>query len=90
MGKTKNKLKADVVVKNYWRNNEQFADFFNAVLYEGKHIGAAGVSFGNGCGELGWIINKQYWGHGFAYEGGGRRKQSAQKDSYKYQYELDI
>lgn len=29
MGKTKNKLKADVVVKNYWRNNEQFADFFN-------------------------------------------------------------
>ena len=27
MGKTKSKLKADVVVKNYWRNNEQFADF---------------------------------------------------------------
>ena len=27
MGKTKKKLKADVVVKNYWRNNEQFADF---------------------------------------------------------------
>ena len=38
MGKTKNKLKADVVVKNYWRNNEQFADFFNAVLYEGKQV----------------------------------------------------
>lgn len=28
MGKTKKKLKEDVVVKNYWRNNEQFADFF--------------------------------------------------------------
>ena len=38
MGKTKKKLKADVVVKNYWRNNEQFADFFNAVLYEGKQV----------------------------------------------------
>lgn len=38
MGKTKNKLKADVVVKNYWRNNEQFADFFNAVLFDGKEI----------------------------------------------------
>ena len=38
MGKTKKKLKADVVVKNYWRNNEQFTDFFNAVLYEGKQV----------------------------------------------------
>lgn len=26
-GENKKKLKADVVVKNYWRNNEQFADF---------------------------------------------------------------
>ena len=24
-------LKPDIVLKNYWRNNEQFADFFNAV-----------------------------------------------------------
>ena len=31
-------LKADTVVKNYWRNNEQFADFFNAVLFEGKQV----------------------------------------------------
>ena len=38
MEKTKKKLKADVVVKNYWRNNEQFADFFNAVLFDGKEI----------------------------------------------------
>lgn len=27
MGKRKQKLKPDIVVKNYWRNNEQFADF---------------------------------------------------------------
>ena len=32
------KLKPDVVVKNYWHNNEQFADFFNAVLFDGKQI----------------------------------------------------
>ena len=38
MGKRKQKLKPDIVVKNYWRNNEQFADFFNAVLYEGKQV----------------------------------------------------
>ena len=38
MGKEKQKLKADIVVKNYWRNNEQFADFFNAVLFDGNQV----------------------------------------------------
>ncbi len=38
MGKRKQKLKPDIVVKNYWHNNEQFADFFNAVLFDGKEI----------------------------------------------------
>ena len=36
MGKGKQNLKADIVVKNYWRTNEQFADFFNAVLFNGE------------------------------------------------------
>ena len=31
-------LKADTVVKNYWRNNEQFADIFNAVLFNGNEV----------------------------------------------------
>ena len=31
-------LKPDTVLKNYWRNNEQFADLFNAVLFEGKQV----------------------------------------------------
>lgn len=31
-------LKPDIVLKNYWRNNEHFADFFNAVLFEEKPI----------------------------------------------------
>ncbi|WVK74368.1 hypothetical protein BIV16_03985 [Roseburia sp. 831b] len=26
------------MLKNYWRNNEQFADFFNAVLFGGEQI----------------------------------------------------
>ena len=32
------KLKPDTVLKNYWSNNEQFADLFNAVLFEGKQM----------------------------------------------------
>lgn len=31
-------LRADTVVKNYWRSNEQFADFFNAVLFDGEQV----------------------------------------------------
>ncbi|MBU5471066.1 Rpn family recombination-promoting nuclease/putative transposase [Falcatimonas sp. MSJ-15] len=31
-------LKPDIVVKNYWRNNDHFADFFNAVLFNGQEI----------------------------------------------------
>lgn len=32
------KLKPDVVLKNYWSNNEQFADLFNAVLFQGRQL----------------------------------------------------
>jgi len=32
------KLKPDTVLKNYWRNNEQFADLFNAVLLDGRTV----------------------------------------------------
>ncbi len=31
-------LKPDTVLKSYWRDNEQFADIFNAVLFEGKQV----------------------------------------------------
>lgn len=31
-------LKPDTVLKNYWSDNEQFADVFNAVLFKGKQI----------------------------------------------------
>lgn len=39
-----------------------------AMIYQDRHIGAVSVYFENGIGELGWIVNKQYWGNGFAYE----------------------
>lgn len=32
------KLQADVVLKEYWRNNEQFADLFNALLFNGQEV----------------------------------------------------
>lgn len=38
MAKKTQKLKPDTVLKNYWRSNERFADFFNAVLFEGKQV----------------------------------------------------
>lgn len=38
MAKKTQKLKPDTVLKNYWRSNERFADFFNAVLFEGKPL----------------------------------------------------
>lgn len=31
-------LKPDTILKNYWRNNEQFADLFNAVLFDGEPV----------------------------------------------------
>lgn len=39
-----------------------------AILYDGMHIGAVSIYFENDAGELGWIINKKYWGQGFGYE----------------------
>lgn len=39
-----------------------------AILFRNQHIGAVSIYFENGIGELGWIVNKKYWGNGFAYE----------------------
>ena len=36
MPKKAQELKPDTVLKNYWSNNEQFADLFNAVLFDGE------------------------------------------------------
>lgn len=38
MAKKSQYLKPDTVLKNYWNDNEHFADLFNAVLYNGKPV----------------------------------------------------
>lgn len=38
MARKKQNLKPDIILKNYWRDNEQFADFFNAVLFGGEQM----------------------------------------------------
>lgn len=54
-------------VENEWKKDQpEFLEF--AIIYNGIHIGAVSVYFENASGELGWIINKNYWKCGFAYE----------------------
>ncbi len=49
--------------------NKKRPNFYEfAMLYQDRHVGAVSVYYENGIGELGWIVNKQYWGKGFAYE----------------------
>lgn len=38
MAKNTQDLKPDTVLKNYWNDNAQFADIFNAVLFDGKQV----------------------------------------------------
>lgn len=38
MTKKTQDLKPDVILKNYWSNKDQFADIFNAVLFEGRQV----------------------------------------------------
>lgn len=54
------------VEKEWKKEQPEFLEF--AITYNDIHIGAVSVYFENDKGELGWIINKNYWGNGFAYE----------------------
>ena len=38
MRKKTQDVKPDTVLKNYWNNNEQFADLFNAILFGGEQV----------------------------------------------------
>lgn len=38
MTKSKNKVRQDTALKNFWRDNQRFADLFNAVLFNGKQV----------------------------------------------------
>lgn len=39
-----------------------------AITHDGEHIGGISVHMEYGKPVLGWIINRKYWGQGFAYE----------------------
>lgn len=41
-----------------------------AIIFDNIHIGAVSIYFDDSfvSGELGWIIDKRYWGRGYAYE----------------------
>jgi len=52
-----------------WQKEEpSFYEF--AIIYNSIHIGAVSVYLNKEKteGELGWILNKKYWGKGFATE----------------------
>lgn len=52
--------------KEWEKDKPEFYEL--AMIYQGKHIGAVCVYFDGEEGELGWILNKKYWGNGFAVE----------------------
>lgn len=35
---TRNKVKPDVILKKFWRDNDRFADLFNATLFDGEMV----------------------------------------------------
>ena len=38
MAQRKLPLKPDVVLNDYWKDNEKFADLLNAVFFDGKEV----------------------------------------------------
>ena len=46
MGKYEKLLKMppDVLTKNFWRSNERFADFFNALIYKHQQVVPASLT----------------------------------------------
>lgn len=35
---SRNKIKSDLILKNFWKNNEHFVDLFNAYLFQGEQV----------------------------------------------------
>jgi RimJ/RimL family protein N-acetyltransferase len=58
----------DGVEAEWQKCKPEFYEF--AILLDNEHIGAVSiyVNNDNSEGELGWIINKKYWGNGYATE----------------------
>ena len=49
-------------------NKPQPSFYEFAVLLDGIHIGAVSAYIEDGSAELGWILDKLYWGQGYAFE----------------------
>ena len=49
---------------------DQPKDYSFAIVLDGSHIGAVSLSLidDGTCGNMGWILNRQYHGHGYATE----------------------
>lgn len=62
MAKEKQKLSPDIVLKNYWNNNEQFADLFNGALFHGEQIIKADELLDVDTEESIILENKKYAG----------------------------
>ncbi len=58
----------NAIDEEWKKENPSFFEF--AILLDGKHIGAVSVYLNDerNIGELGWILDKDYWGYGYAYE----------------------
>ena len=52
--------------EEWLKPDPEFYEF--AIIYNGDHIGGISVYLEYGKPVLGWIINKEYWGRGFAFE----------------------
>ena len=52
--------------EEWLKPDPKFYEF--AIIHNGEHIGGISVHMEYGKPVLGWIINKDYWGQGFAYE----------------------
>lgn len=57
-------------VEAEWNKDEPMSYVF-AVMYRDRHIGTVSLYNEGGSAELGWVLNKKYWGNGFAAEAGG-------------------
>ncbi len=58
----------DNVEAEWQKQSPQFYEY--AILFDNEHIGAISLYMNEDYteGELGWIINKEYWGNGYASE----------------------
>lgn len=68
--KTEEQLKDFLLecVKNSNRNHLEKFEFAVVLDYESKVIGNVYVGFNENAAEIGWILNKSYWGNGYIPE----------------------